>query len=154
MLVRRKVWSQQQTFQVNSVRPDQNFDTGLVLALACACLCSRHVSNQGVICIQKAARMEGSSDVEGDLVGEVYKYLVSGKYCDGASRERKRTIRKKALKFSVSNKGELLYRQKRKGKAKVLLRYIQSAKEQRRLPFPVTLTPHLATWEKQNSFQN
>ena len=47
--------------------------------------------------------MEGSSDVEGDLVGEVFEYLLSGKYCDGASKERKRTIRKKALKFSVSN---------------------------------------------------
>ena len=44
--------------------------------------------------------MEGSSDVEGDLVGEVFEYLLSGKYCDGASKERKRTIRKKALKFS------------------------------------------------------
>ena len=36
--------------------------------------------------------MEGSSDVEGDLVGEVYEYLVSGNHCDGASRERKRTM--------------------------------------------------------------
>ena len=61
--------------------------------------------------------MEGSSDVEGDLVGEVFEYLVSGKYCDGASKERKWTIRKKALKFSVSSRGELFYRQKRKGKA-------------------------------------
>ncbi|KAL5488585.1 hypothetical protein EMCRGX_G017552 [Ephydatia muelleri] len=60
--------------------------------------------------------MEGSSDVEGDLVGEVFEYLLSGKYCDGASKERKRTIRKKALKFSVSSRGELFYRQKRKGK--------------------------------------
>ena len=65
--------------------------------------------------------MEGSSDVEGDLVGEVYEYLVSGKYCDGASRERKRTIRKKALKFSVSNKGEIFYRQERKGKSSYFL---------------------------------
>ena len=61
--------------------------------------------------------MEGSSDVEGDLVGEVFEYLLSGKYCDGASKERKRTMRKKALKFSVSSRGELFYRQKRKGKA-------------------------------------
>ena len=61
--------------------------------------------------------MEGSLDVEGDVVGEVFEYLLSGKYCDGASRERKRTIRKKALKFSVSSIGELFYRQKRKGKA-------------------------------------
>ena len=110
MLVCRKCWSQEQTFQVNSVRPDQIFDPGLkILVLAF----TRHVSNQGVICIQKAARMKGSSDVEGDLVGEVYEYLVSGKYCDGASRERKRAIRKKALKFSVLNKGELFHRQKR-----------------------------------------
>ena len=61
--------------------------------------------------------MEGSSDVEGDLVGEVFEYLLSGKYCNGASKERKRTIRKKALKFSVSSRGVLFYRQKRKGKA-------------------------------------
>ena len=44
-------------------------------------------------------------------------FSVRGKYCDGASKERKRTIRKKALKFSVSSRGELFYRQKRKGKA-------------------------------------
>ena len=44
-------------------------------------------------------------------------FSVSGKYCDGASKERKRTIRKKALKFSVSSRRELFYRQKRKGKA-------------------------------------
>ena len=43
------------------------------------------MSNRSVILIQKAARVEGSFDVEGDLVGEVYDYLVSGKYCDGAS---------------------------------------------------------------------
>ncbi|KAL5508998.1 hypothetical protein EMCRGX_G004274 [Ephydatia muelleri] len=61
--------------------------------------------------------MEGSSDVEGDLVGEVFEYLLSGKYCDGVSKERKRTIRKKALKFSVSSRVELFYRQKRKGMA-------------------------------------
>ena len=72
--------------------------------------------------------MEGSSDVVGDLVGEVYiEYLVSGKYCDGASRERKRTIRKKALKFSVSNKVELSYRQKRKSKASTFCIYIYIA---------------------------
>ena len=39
--------------------------------------------------------MEGSLDVEGDLVREVFEYLISGKYCDGASKERKRTIGKK-----------------------------------------------------------
>ena len=71
--------------------------------------------------------MEGSSDVEGDLVGQVYEYLVSGKYCDGASMERKRTIRKKALKFSVSNKRELFCRQKRNGKANTFCMYISIA---------------------------
>ena len=49
---------------------------------------------------------------------------ASGKYCDGASRERKR---KKALKFSVSNKGELFYRQNRKGKASTFRMYISIA---------------------------
>ena len=52
---------------------------------------------------------------------------VSGKYCDGASRERRRAIRKKALKFSVSNKGELFYRQKRKGKASTFHMYLSIA---------------------------
>ena len=27
--------------------------------------------------------LKGSSDVDGDLVGEVFEYLVNGKYCDG-----------------------------------------------------------------------
>ena len=31
--------------------------------------------------------MEGSSDVECDLVGEVFEYLLSGKYCDGRQRK-------------------------------------------------------------------
>ena len=52
--------------------------------------------------------MEGSSDVEG-LVGEVYEYLVCGKYGDGASSEQ---YKKKAL----TNKGELFYR---KGKSSI-----------------------------------
>ena len=62
--------------------------------------------------------MEGSSDVEDDLVGKVFEYLLSGKYCDGA-RQRKESGRygKKALKFSVSSSRDLFYRQKRKGKA-------------------------------------
>ena len=42
----------------------------------------------------------------------MFEYLLSGKYCDGASKERNRTIRKKALKFSVSSGRELFYRQK------------------------------------------
>ena len=89
-MVRRKFWSQEQNFQVNSVRPDQIFDPGLkILALS---LLAQRVSNQGV----------GSADVEEDLVGEVYEYVVSGKYCDGASRERKRTI----MSHSIGKKGK------------------------------------------------
>ena len=68
----------------------ENFDPGLkilVLSLL-APACARHVSNQGVACIQQAARMEGCSDVEGDLVVEVYVYLVSGVYCQGKESER------------------------------------------------------------------
>ena len=41
-------------------------------------------------CYLKAVRIEGTSDVE-DLVGEVYVYLVSGKYGDGGSRDKKRS---------------------------------------------------------------
>ena len=95
----------------------ENFDPCpkiLVLPFACACAFSTRVESR---CCKVAARMEGSSDVESDLVGEVFEYLLSGKYCDGVSKERKRTIRKKALKFSVSSRGELFYRQKRKGMA-------------------------------------
>ena len=43
-------------------------------------------------------------------------------YGDRASREKKRMMHarnKKALKFSVSNNGELFYRHKRKGKASI-----------------------------------
>ena len=77
-----------------------------------------HVLNQGKVFGKLlSARMEGSSDIEGDLVGEVFEYLVSGKYCDRATKERKRTIRKKAMKFSVSSRGKLFYKQKKKGKA-------------------------------------
>ena len=93
-MVRRKFWSQEQNFQVNSVRPDQIFDPGLkILALSLlAPACAQRVSNQGV----------GFADVEEDLVGEVYEYVVSGKYCDGASRERKRTI----MSYSIGKKGK------------------------------------------------
>ena len=34
--------------------------------------------------------MEGSWDVEGDLVGEVFEYLLSGKYCDAWSVKGKK----------------------------------------------------------------
>ena len=63
--------------------------------------------------------MEVSSDVEGDLVGEVFEYLLSQwQILRWSVKGKKATIRKKALKFSVSSRGELFYRQKRKGKAR------------------------------------
>ena len=61
--------------------------------------------------------MEGSSDVEGDLVGEVFEYLSVANIAMERQRKESGRYGKKALKFSVSSRGELFYRQKRKGKA-------------------------------------
>ena len=78
----------------------------LVLPFACACAFSTRVESR---CCKVFRKLLGWKDLRtlrpGDLVGEVFEYLLSGKYCDGASKERKRTIRKKALKFSVSSRG-------------------------------------------------
>ena len=54
------------------------------------------------------------------LVKDAYNYITRKIYPDGCSANRKRVIRKKALKFSVSENGELLYRHKQKGKVYTL----------------------------------
>ena len=60
-----------------------------------------------------------SADLQ--LLEEAYIYLTEKKYPPGCNDTRKRVIRKKAQKFVV-DKGELLYKQQKKGK--VWLRYI------------------------------
>ena len=99
----------------------ENFDPCpkiLVLPFACACAFSTSVESR---CCKVFRKLLGWKDLRMLRVIMLAKcssiFSVRGKYCDGASKERKRTIRKKALKFSVSSRGELFYRQKRKGKA-------------------------------------
>ncbi|KAL5475518.1 hypothetical protein EMCRGX_G025345 [Ephydatia muelleri] len=53
-----------------------------------------------------------------DLVEEAYAYLLSKKYPEYASESRKRVIRRKATKLTLSGEGELLYKLKQ-GKGKV-----------------------------------
>ena len=98
----------------------ENFDPCpkiLVLPFACACAFSTRVESR---CCKVFRKLLGWKDLRMLRVILLAKcssiFSVRGKYCDGASKERKRTIRKKALKFSVSSRGELFYRQKRKGK--------------------------------------
>ena len=50
------------------------------------------------------------------LIKDVYTYLASKVYPDDCPGNRKRVIRKKALKFLISENGELFYRHKQKGK--------------------------------------
>ena len=102
--------------------------------------------------------MESPIADEENLVRDAYVYLTEKTYPDGCSANRKRVIRKKALKFQVSETGELLYRHKLKGKVnrqlinalsvvleimltlmlfntqgEVLLRYIESERERKML---------------------
>ena len=53
-----------------------------------------------------------------DLVEEAYAYLVSKKYPECVSEIKKRAIRRKAAKLTISIEGELLYKHKQ-GKEKV-----------------------------------
>lgn len=57
-----------------------------------------------------------TSDQEGDLVEDVYRYLITnGDYPDECTETRKRVIRRKAKKFDV-REGQLYYKHKCKGK--------------------------------------
>ena len=58
------------------------------------------------------------AEIEDDLVGEAYAYLVSKKYPECVSETKKRVIRRKAAKLTISVEGELLYKHKQ-GKEKV-----------------------------------
>ena len=58
------------------------------------------------------------AEIEDDLVEEAYAYLVSKKYPECVSETKKRVIRRKAAKLTISVEGELLYKHKQ-GKEKV-----------------------------------
>ena len=70
--------------------------------------------------LQVMAEMENDvSDCDecDDLVEEAYAYLVSKKYPEHASDSKKRVVRRKATKLTLSGEGELLYKHKQeKGK--------------------------------------
>ncbi|KAL5491289.1 hypothetical protein EMCRGX_G016548 [Ephydatia muelleri] len=70
-------------------------------------------------------------DLSDDLIRDVFTYLSTNKYPEASSSSRKRVIRKKALKFFFSTSGELMYKQKLKGKEPTFLRYVQSPEERR-----------------------
>ena len=61
--------------------------------------------------------VDDGSDCD-DLVEEAYAYLVSKKYPECVSETKKRVIRRKAAKLTISVEGELLYKHKQ-GKGKV-----------------------------------
>lgn len=66
-------------------------------------------------------------DLSEDLIRDVFTYLSTNKYPEASSSSRKRVIRKKALKFFISTNGELMYKQKLKGKVRInaLLMYLE-----------------------------
>eukprot|EP00731_Ephydatia_muelleri_P038909 Em0983g3a len=77
--------------------------------------------------------VDDGSDCD-DLVEEAYAYLVSKKYPECVSETKKRVIRRKAAKLTISVEGELLYKHKQgKEKQEVLLRYIQSLEERQKI---------------------
>ena len=57
-------------------------------------------------------------DREETLVSNAYAYLTQKIYPEGCTANEKRVIRKKSLKFQISDNGELLYRHKLVGKVK------------------------------------
>ncbi|KAL5515716.1 hypothetical protein EMCRGX_G000921 [Ephydatia muelleri] len=74
--------------------------------------------------------VDDGSDCE-DLVEEAYAYLV---YPECVSETKKRVIRRKAAKLTISVEGELLYKHKQgKEKKEVLLHYIQSLEERQKI---------------------
>ena len=61
-----------------------------------------------------------SSQVERDLLGAVYSYLVDKVYPKNATKNEKRVIRRKAMKFEIVD-GELYFKKKKKKSKEVLL---------------------------------
>ena len=60
------------------------------------------ISNSAAAAIIES-NADASVSAETDLVDAVFLYLTEGKYSDGCSNTRKRSIRKKAKKFVVRN---------------------------------------------------
>ena len=56
---------------------------------------------------------------EETLIEYVYVHLKEKTHPDGSTTNEKRVIRKKALKFELSNRGELLYHHKTSGKVRI-----------------------------------
>ena len=61
--------------------------------------------------------VDDGSDCD-DLVEEAYAYLVSKKYAECVSETKKKVIRRKVAKLTISVDGELFYKHKQ-GKEKV-----------------------------------
>ena len=58
---------------------------------------------------------------EETLIRNAYVYLTKKNYPEGCTSNEKRVIRKKSLKFQISENGELLYRHKLVGKVRIVL---------------------------------
>ena len=57
---------------------------------------------------------------EETLIRNAYVYLTEKTYPEGCTSNEKRVIRKKSLKFQISESGELLYRHKLTGKVRTV----------------------------------
>ena len=60
------------------------------------------------------------TELEANLLENVYIYLMEGRYQEGVSANQKRVIRKKAANFRIVN-GEMIFKKKCRGKEKVKL---------------------------------
>ena len=65
--------------------------------------------------LPKRATMDMDENEE-TLIKNAYAYLTHKTYPEGCTANEKRVIRKKSLKFQISDTGELLYRHKLVGK--------------------------------------
>eukprot|EP00731_Ephydatia_muelleri_P013170 Em0007g480a len=90
-----------------------------------------HVCSAAGLKLKKEMESDIVDDLSDDLIRDVFTYLSTNKYPEASSSSRKRVIRKKALKFFISTSGELMYKQKLKGKEPTFLRYVQSPEERR-----------------------
>ena len=55
------------------------------------------------------------TELEANLLENVYIYLMEGRYQEGVSANQKRVIRKKAANFRIVN-GEMIFQKKCRGK--------------------------------------
>ena len=64
------------------------------------------------------ADRDSLSDVDNDLLEDVYHYLTEKLYKDGLNQNQKRVIRKKANNFYIAD-SEMIFKKKQKGKNEV-----------------------------------